>query len=180
MKLIIYAMLVSLSTGAIAQRQVKGVVIDQNTKETLIGAEIYLPDMNKGTVTDNNGAFTLPGLPSGKFTMEVSFVSYKTKVLTVDLIDGDEELNILMEPSAQEMKEVIVTGVSASTERKLSPIPAAVTNKEYLLHNTATNIIDAIAKQPGVDQLTTGQAISKPIIRGLGYNRVLTLYNGVR
>src|SRR5436853_5708384 len=44
----------------------------------------------------------------------------------------------------------------------------------------STNIIDAIAKQPGVNAVTTGPNVSKPYIRGLGFNRVLTLYDGVR
>jgi len=44
----------------------------------------------------------------------------------------------------------------------------------------STNIIDAIAHQPGVSQITTGGSISKPIIRGLGYNRVVVMSEGVR
>jgi len=47
--------------------------------------------------------------------------------------------------------------------------------------NLSTNIIDAIAKTlPGISAVTTGPNISKPFIRGLGFNRVLTLYDGVR
>src|SRR6202042_3800950 len=53
-------------------------------------------------------------------------------------------------------------------------------NKQYLQQNLSTNIIDAIAKVPGVTALTTGPNVSKPFIRGLGYNRILTLYDGVR
>ncbi|RZK87895.1 MAG: TonB-dependent receptor, partial [Pedobacter sp.] len=43
-----------------------------------------------------------------------------------------------------------------------------------------TNLIDAIAKVPGISQISTGGAISKPTIRGLGYNRVLTIVDGAR
>lgn len=45
---------------------------------------------------------------------------------------------------------------------------------------TSTNIIDAIAHQPGVSQITTGSGISKPIIRGLGYNRIIVMNEGIR
>ena len=44
----------------------------------------------------------------------------------------------------------------------------------------STNIIDAIAHQPGVSQITTGSGISKPVIRGLGYNRVVVVNDGIR
>src|SRR5674536_138515 len=49
-----------------------------------------------------------------------------------------------------------------------------------LQQNLNTNIIDAIAKLPGVSAVTTGPNVSKPFIHGLGYNRVLTLFDGVR
>src|SRR5674536_183918 len=49
-----------------------------------------------------------------------------------------------------------------------------------LQQNLNTNIIDAISKLPGVSAVTTGPNVSKPFIHGLGYNRVLTLYDGVR
>jgi iron complex outermembrane receptor protein len=53
-------------------------------------------------------------------------------------------------------------------------------NHQALITVQSTNIIDAITKIPGVTQLTTGPNVSKPFIRGLGYNRILTLYDGVR
>jgi iron complex outermembrane receptor protein len=55
-----------------------------------------------------------------------------------------------------------------------------VVNHDYLLSNAATNAIDALTKVPGVTAVTTGPNISKPYIRGLGFNRILTLYDGAR
>jgi iron complex outermembrane receptor protein len=52
--------------------------------------------------------------------------------------------------------------------------------KTELLHNGSTNIIDALASQPGISQITTGSGISKPVIRGLGYNRVVTVNDDIR
>ena len=54
-----------------------------------------------------------------------------------------------------------------------------VTGKE-LRGTASTNVIDAVAKQPGMAQVTTGGGISKPIIRGLGYNRIVVMNEGVR
>ena len=49
-----------------------------------------------------------------------------------------------------------------------------------LMETSSTNIIDAVASQPGVAQITTGSGISKPVIRGLGYNRIVTVNDGIR
>ena len=86
----------------------------------------------------------------------------------------------MLEPSVEEIEEVVVTGTSKATEIKRDPVPITVINKTHLEENISTNIIDAIANVPGVNAVTTGPNISKPYIRGLGYNRVLTLYDGVR
>src|SRR5205823_6304276 len=59
-------------------------------------------------------------------------------------------------------------------------IPIVAVNQEYIRTNLSTNIIDAISKVPGVNGFSTGPNVSKPIIRGLGFNRVLTLYDGFR
>ena len=67
------------------------------------------------------------------------------------------------------LNEMVVTGVTGDTKLKNSTAPISIVSGKELRQTTSTNIIDAIAKQPGVAQITTGSGISKPIIRGLGY-----------
>jgi iron complex outermembrane receptor protein len=78
------------------------------------------------------------------------------------------------------LNEVTVTGVTGDTKLKNSTAPISIVSGKELRQTTSTNIIDAIAHQPGVSQITTGSGISKPIIRGLGYNRIIVMNEGVR
>ena len=78
------------------------------------------------------------------------------------------------------ISEVVVTGVTGLSLMKETPLPFTYVSKEELQSTSSTNIIDAIAHQPGMSQLTTGGSISKPIIRGLGYNRVAVVNDGIR
>ena len=78
------------------------------------------------------------------------------------------------------LNEVMVTGVTGDTKLKHATAPVSIVTPQVLRATTSTNIIDVIAHQPGVSQLTTGGSISKPIIRGLGYNRVIVMSEGVR
>ncbi len=78
------------------------------------------------------------------------------------------------------LNEVTVTGVTGDTKLKNATAPISIITPQELKATASTNIIDAIARQPGVSQLTTGGSISKPIIRGLGYNRVVVMSEGVR
>ncbi len=78
------------------------------------------------------------------------------------------------------LNEVTVTGVTGDTKLKHATAPVSIVSPQVLRATASTNIIDAIAHQPGVSQLATGGSISKPIIRGLGYNRVVVMSEGVR
>ena len=78
------------------------------------------------------------------------------------------------------LNEVVVTGVVGDTKLKHSTAPISIVSGKELRQTTSTNIIDAIARLPGVSQITTGSGISKPIIRGLGYNRLIVMNEGVR
>jgi iron complex outermembrane receptor protein len=175
----LFLLITGIVAGTKAQNIVRGTVADIESQEPLPGATVYIPDLRKGATADISGHYELSNLPNGNFILEVSFVGYKTKVIIINL-HQDTVMNFQLSPAVKEMTEVIITGVSKSTERKLSPIPAIIASKKYLFQSPSTNIIDAIAKIPGVDQITTGQSVAKPVIRGLGFNRVLTLYNGLR
>ncbi len=76
--------------------------------------------------------------------------------------------------------EVTITGVTATTRLKQLSQPVAIMKRTALINISATNIINSLTNIPGVSTLTTGPAISKPFIRGLGYNRVVTVNDGVR
>ncbi|MCB0522566.1 MAG: TonB-dependent receptor [Lewinellaceae bacterium] len=162
-----------------AQQKIEGNIFDETTKDPLPGATVYIPDLKKGTAADADGHFMLDDLPKGFFLTEISELGYAKKVVKINTAD-DKPLQIYLSTSAVEMQEVVVTGVSASTERMKSPIAIVPVKKDFLLENPSSNVIAGLAKLPGVNQVSTGTAISKPVIRGLGYNRVVVLRNGIR
>jgi len=164
---------------ASAQNNLSGKIIDKETSESLPGAHIYIPDLQKGTTTNVNGLFEFNDLPQGTFLIEIGYLSYSTQTIKIT-IKGETRLNVELSPAITEMNEIVVTGTSASTERKINPVPIIVIENISSNESSSTNIIDALAKQPGISQVTTGGAISKPVIRGLGYNRVVVLNNNIR
>lgn len=75
---------------------------------------------------------------------------------------------------------VQVLGVAGSVELWANPLPTTVISSHDLQMISATNVIDAVSDFPGIAQITTGSGISKPVIRGMGYNRVLVVNDGIR
>jgi iron complex outermembrane recepter protein len=162
-----------------AQSSLSGKVTDKSTHEPLEGVVLYIHELNVGTLTDKEGTYSFKRLPKGNFLLEAHLVSYGNRIILLNL-EKDSLLDIEMETSITELHHVVVTGVSAATENRLNPLPVISMDKKQLQEQNSTNLIDAISRQPGVAPLSSGPAISKPVIRGMGYNRVVTLYNGMR
>ena len=162
------------TTGVVAGR-----ITDAGSGKALPGATVYFPDLRRASAADTAGRFAVGNLPLGDFLVQVRFLGYTTVVRTVRTGAG-QPLEVALAPATTEIGQVVVTGVSASTEMRRSPIPTSVVDQTRLRQAAATNAVDAIAHTPGLNQITTGAAISKPIIRGLGANRVITLNNGAK
>ena len=79
-----------------------------------------------------------------------------------------------------QLNAVVVTGLTGDVHLREVAAPISVIEPVDLQARASTNIIGAIAREPGVAQITTGGAISKPVIRGLGYNRVVVVNDGIR
>ena len=165
---------------AIERAEFKGRVVDASTQEPLSGATIYITDLKAITTTNQAGEFILKNIPAkGRFLLEVRYIGYKTHSEIIDL-SKPERLSIALEPSIIESAEVVITGSPFSSNNKTNSLSVVTIGKDKLVQAAGTNLIDAVAKIPGISQVTTGGAISKPVIRGLGYNRVLTMVDGAR
>ncbi|HQU51820.1 MAG: TonB-dependent receptor [Lewinellaceae bacterium] len=166
----------SIASGSVT---LQGKVTDKATGEGLPGVEIYFPDLKKGTTTDIDGIYTIENLPVTKALIQVSFIGYKLIAETIDLATTTTK-DFMLEEAVMELNEVVVTGLSKSAEKRRTPTPITTISTAELRALNASNIIDAIASRPGIDQVTTGPGISKPVIRGLGFNRVVVVNDGIR
>ncbi|GAB3991011.1 TonB-dependent receptor [Spirosoma daeguense] len=163
-----------------AQATLVGKITDKGTRQPIVGVTIYFPGLQKGTSTDTLGQYQLVNLPAGSHKVDIRFLGYKNQLRTVRLLTGTTTSDFVLEPDAAELQEVVVTGLTTGSTVKDSPVPIMTYNKIQWLQNSSTNLVDAVGKLPGMSQITTGVGLSKPVIRGLGFNRVITVHDGVR
>lgn len=161
------------------QNSLTGTIRNKTNQEPLPGALIYFPDLKSGVISDAEGKYIANQLPKIKTILQIKLLGYKTIVKTIDL-SVTQQLDFEMEESVVEAEEIVVTGSSHATELKRNPVPIVSIDNKYLTESSANNIIESISKVPGVNALSTGPNVSKPYIRGLGYNRILTLFDGIR
>jgi iron complex outermembrane recepter protein len=162
-----------------AQNTVTGVIKDKQNNTPVQSASVYFPDLKTGAVTNKQGEYSLKDIPKGSYLVEVSSIGYKTVIQNVEIV-GAMHLDFSLSSTSFQLNEIILTGVPKATIQRENPFPVSRLGKTELQQNTSSNIIDAINVIPGVSQITVGAAISKPVIRGLGYNRVVVMNDGVR
>ncbi|MCX6230669.1 MAG: TonB-dependent receptor [Bacteroidetes bacterium] len=177
-KLIILILLLNCIFTLHAQHEIYGTVTDQDN-QTLPGAVIYIPDMNKASVTDKDGKFSIDNLPNGKIKIQFSYLGFENAIKIVILNGKSLELNVKLKQTTIEADEIVISGGYSSTQHdnavkidvmKLKDITAVVT----------PNLCEKLATIPGVDMISKGSGDAKPVIRGLSMNDVLILNNGVR
>jgi iron complex outermembrane receptor protein len=161
-----------------AQNTVSGTVTDDNARP-LPGTNLFIPDLNRGTFADEHGHFQLGGLPAGSFSIQFSFIGYENKIVRVSLEGKPVNLEIRMEPSAIHTREIVISGGYNATQHE-NAVKIDILNMDERSLKNSPNFTEKLTSIPGVDMISKGSGISRPVIRGLAMNDILVLNQGVR
>ena len=174
--IIVLGLLSAASMPTWAQ-QIKGVVIDQKSKETLIGAVVTVDGTNVKAITNIDGNFQIDGLDKEKkYTLYINYVGYKTqKIDGVQAKDADQV--IALQPDEQQLKEVTITAVERRNTdaamiqvAKSSPVIVSNVSAQEISRTQDTNAGEVIRRVPGVSLIDDKFVM----VRGLSqrYNNV--------
>ena len=158
--------------------RITGKVTDKTTDEPLPGVTITIPDLKIATSTDASGVYILKGLPNGEYLIQVSAVGYASETKVVDL-GNTYSVDFKLSTSNYELSDVVVTALGNTTTSKRATIPITVVTNKMIRESVANTAIDLVASQPGVNETTEGSGTTKPQINGLGFERLLTLMDGL-
>jgi len=161
-----------------SQNIVNGTIKNKQTNVTIAFANVYFPELEKGTISNEDGDFELKNLPNGNYKLVISVIGFKTYSSQIRL-PSEISLNVTLSPSAIEMEEVII---STPFHKLQSDNVMKVEQKKIteLKVNGLATLSESITSLAGVESVTTGQGIGKPVIRGLSSNRVLVYAQGIR
>lgn len=143
----VFLVLLMLSTfGLYSQTIIRGNVIDEKTKEPIIGASVALKATTNGTLTDAHGGFSLQVTKALPATLSISLVGYKSQ--DIDVYDAEEPIILSLKEDFNFLDEVVVTGYTSQQRRSVS---GAI---------TSINLSDGIKETAasGFDQLLQGKA----------------------
>ena len=152
--------------------ELSGKITDKATQKPLIGADIYLKELKKGTNADAQGNYHLKGIPEGNYTIIGSYLGYQSFSKKIYL-KGQERLDISLKEQAEEISGVTVSGKSIAHQKKEESMPVTVIDMSNM-RGTVSNVQDILAKTVGVTLRTSGGvgSSSRISVRGLEGKRI--------
>ncbi len=179
MKSIYFALfLIGFPLLSFGQFSAQGTVVDEN-QQPLPGVEVYIEELHIGSTTDLDGNYVLKNIPKGVHKLNFSFIGYSTYNTTITVLTEDIEIDVSMEPSVFHMDEVIVSAPFSKLQSE-NVMKIESRTLTSLQKQGAPTLAQSLTRIPGVSEVSTGNGIGKPVIRGLSGNRVLVYTQGVR
>ena len=178
MKKLVYIIFLGFTSFVFSQNKISGVVADKNN-EALFGVQIYIEQLHIGTTTNEDGSFSLERIPNGEHQLVFSFLGFERLKKNIIFPGIPNEINVIMTESVFHMDEVIVSSPFHKIQSE-NVMKVEYKSIQSLQKNGEATLIQGITSIPGVEQLSTGTGIGKPVIRGLTGNRVLVYAQGVR
>jgi len=177
--LIMALMLVTMAS--FGQSKVRGILVDAQNNEVLIGASVVLDGTTIGAATSLNGSFVMD-IPSGTQKLVFSYVGYIEKNWEVNLRQGEEiDLGTIgLEPNAIGLEEIRI--VSSFARDRETPVAISTIKPEVILEKLGTQEYPEILKStPSVYATKAGGGYgdSRIYLRGFDSNNIGVLINGV-
>ena len=167
-----------LSTQAQSTFEINGLVQDGNTLKPIKDVNILCEPFY--AISDGRGMFKISNVRQGKYTLMISHIGYEEQQIELTVDPKIGPLYIKLKEAVTNLDEVELSAKTKNRQaQELSTISVAV-SKDFLEVNRENSLMQTLKKIPGVNTITIGSGQSKPVIRGLGFNRVSVVQNGVK
>lgn len=159
---------------------ISGKVTNQKN-EPLAGATIVLHELAKAKMADKNGDFIFNDIPQGQYHLHISFLGYRCvhhNTITIKNKNFHKEFRMISEENT--LSEVVVEGNSIKQRKKETTTSIAIVGEDFIKNNMNSSLMKSLESLPGISSMEVGQGFSKPVIRGLSFNRVAVTENGIK
>jgi len=143
------------------------------------GATVVVVELHRIALTQTDGQFRFADMPAGTYTVTVRRLGFAPLARQVS-VAASTTLDLTLERTSVWVEPVTVTATRAPLDVFSSPLPTEALSEDRLRRAQSVSLAHALAQLPGINALSTGQQIGKPVIRGLAGPRVLVLEDGSR
>lgn len=178
MKNLFLYMLVLVASFSYAQNTLTGTITSTNNTP-LQNVAVHIIENNSYAETDSNGVYIVTNIPKGNITVVVYLYGYEQKTEKINSNQKEVTLNFTLQEKEQHLDEIVVS-TSFNKIQSQNVMKVEHQTLKQMQENGASSLMEGVASIAGVNQVSTGASIGKPVIRGLSSNRVLVYAQGVR
>ena len=157
----------------------EGEVVETQSSTRLDGVTVRIKGLERRVRTDANGRFKFDAVPEGQRTLEFQKVGYQQFKQVIDVDAATPYLKIELVALSFQLQTVRIYGSNRSLSQFEETTDLALSEVE-LQRRVGMTLANALADETGISQRTMGRAIARPVMRGLGGDRLLILENGER
>jgi iron complex outermembrane receptor protein len=179
MCLLIYSGGAMLHADTDPVEQISGTVKNESS-QPLEYVSVTLVDFDINTSTDKNGKYRFSNIPEGTYLLSFKLTGYESKTLKINVSSKSTSFDVILTESLIQTPVIDVTGTTNPSEVSNSVYSVTSINSNEMLKQKNQNIAEAIQNIPGVNNISTGTNLGKPVIRGLSFTSVLIIHDGVK
>ncbi|WP_010249927.1 TonB-dependent receptor [Myroides injenensis] len=170
--LVVFSLLLSINMFSQDNKFIVKGEISDNYGVALVGSTIILGD--QATMTDAEGKFVFNSVKKGVYPLVINYIGYESVSKTID-VNGELSLHFHLKEDITLLDQVVVSAKGNKTITHIDKISNQELTEKF--NGSFAKTLEAI---PGVNAMEIGAGASKPIIRGLGFNRVAVAENGTK
>jgi iron complex outermembrane receptor protein len=179
MKFFLMLCCITICTTARTQSRQIIVTVSDDNHLPVTDASIELKTSTAG-VSDSTGRYIFRQVSPGPYEVKVSMQGYKTVVKTGVLKSTDISLIIRLHPESHTLQEVVVQNNTTAKRKKEAMLNMDIVKADFIQQHLGGSLMQSLQRLPGVKTIGIGSGQSKPLIRGLGFNRVVVLDRGIK
>jgi iron complex outermembrane recepter protein len=154
--------------------------VADTSSHPLEGVSILLHELGKTTVSDANGYFHFDRLKAGNYHLHFYLVGYQSAERSIQLRSGMPVVEVALQQALVELRSAVIEESMTKAVQKEQSQTMDVVESKDMFRQGNSSLVKILEKIPGISSISTGTGVSKPVIRGMGFNRVVVAENGIK
>ncbi|WP_240474790.1 TonB-dependent receptor [Flavobacterium sp. KMS] len=152
-----------------------------NSHKPLEAATVTIYPSSITTFTNKEGVYYFNQIPKNSKKLIVSYSGYIKSEIELSLDkNSNVQPHIILHQEVKELQEVVIKDNYATRLNKKESLNIDVVNSSFIQRNLGGSLMQSLQRLPGVKTISIGSGGSKPLIRGLSFNQVIVVENGIK
>lgn len=167
-----------LASYALAQNTDVSIYVSNRQNVPIAGASVKLHDVV--AITDATGTAVLKNIPLGNYNLMVKAKGYADDENRIQIGKRDQHFHVKLKPEINELKTVEINSNSHDIRKNTEARNIDIVDQQFVQRHLGGSLMKTLDRLPGISSIGIGSGQSKPLIRGLGFNRVVVVDKGIK